>query len=550
MRRSFHLGALAVSLSLLTLLTATLALAHPLGNFTVNHYSRIEPAGDGVRVVYVLDLAEIPTFQEQPQIDLDRDGQLGEAEWEQYADRRAEELRRGLDLRLDGAPADVRLVSRELSFPPGQGGLPTLRLVAVYRADLPSGGGPLQLTYRDGNDPTRIGWREIVARPGAAGTRIEQASVPAEDRSDELRSYPEDLLNSPLDVREARLTFVPGPAAAGPPASVGDRAVERSKDVYAELVAADDLSPGAILFYLAFAMWLGAGHALSPGHGKAVVAAYLVGSRGTARHALFLGATVTITHTIGVYALGLVALYLSQYVLPERLYPILQIVSGLLVVGIGGWLFVTRLRGALAARDHDHPDAHHHDHDHGHEHDQDHDHTHDHQHARGHEHAHGDDHVHAHSPALALATGQSSRVDCHAGSDERALVGADPLTHSHGGRPHSHLPPGAAGQGVTWRSLLALGVSGGLLPCPAALVVLLGAIALHRVAFGLLLIVAFSVGLAAVLTGIGLLLVYARRSLQRLDFGGPVARLLPIASALVIVVAGLAITLQALPQAL
>jgi nickel/cobalt exporter len=125
-----------------------------------------------------------------------------------------------------------------------------------------------------------------------------------------------------------------------------------------------------------------------------------------------------------------------------------------------------------------------------------------------------------------------------------------PLTHSHGGRPHSHLPPGADGQGVTWRSLLALGVSGGLLPCPAALVVLLGAIALHRVAFGLLLIVAFSVGLAAVLTGIGLLLVYARRSLQRLDFGGPVARLLPVASALVIVVAGLAITLQALPQAL
>ena len=126
-----------------------------------------------------------------------------------------------------------------------------------------------------------------------------------------------------------------------------------------------------------------------------------------------------------------------------------------------------------------------------------------------------------------------------------------PLTHSHGGRPHSHLPPGADGQGVTWRSLLALGVSGGLLPCPAALVVLLGAIALHRVAFGLLLIVAFSIGLAAVLTGIGLLLVYARRSLQRLNVGGgPIGRLLPVASALVIVVAGLAITLQALPQAL
>ena len=125
------------------------------------------------------------------------------------------------------------------------------------------------------------------------------------------------------------------------------------------------------------------------------------------------------------------------------------------------------------------------------------------------------------------------------------------LTHSHGGSTHSHLPPGAGGQPVTWRALLALGVSGGLLPCPSALVVMLSAIALHRVAFGLLLIVSFSLGLAGVLVGIGLLLVYARDHLQRLSLGGGLAtHYAPVVSAFVVLVAGLLITVQALPRLL
>jgi nickel/cobalt transporter (NicO) family protein len=234
------------------------------------------------------------------------------------------------------------------------------------------------------------------------------------------------------------------------------------------------------------------GHALQPGHGKTVVAAYLVGARGTARHAAFLGATVTATHTAGVYALGLVTLLLSQYVLPERLYPILGAVSGLLVLGIGLWLFGSRALRAVGW----------HGHRHGHEHD------------HGHEHEHG-------------------------------------LVHSHGGRVHAHLPPGADGGPVSWKSLLALGVSGGLLPCPEALMVLLITIAAHRVLFGLLLIVAFSLGLAGVLVGFGLALVYARSLFRRIDLtGGLAGRLLPVASAAVVVVAGCVITAQALPQVL
>jgi len=262
--------------------------------------------------------------------------------------------------------------------------------------------------------------------------------------------------------------------------------LDRANTAFSDLANSGELTPAFILFALGVAIVLGAAHALQPGHGKTIVAAYLVGSRGTAKHALFLGATVTATHTAGVYALGVVTLFLSQYIVPERLYPILEIVSGLLVVGIGAWLFGQRLLTALGRRG-------------------------DHKHVHSHEHEH---------------------------------------SHSHGGgRPHSHAP--VTDGPVSWKSLLALGVSGGLLPCPEALMVLLITIAAHRVLFGLLLIVAFSTGLAGVLVAFGLLLVYARGFFGRVNLSsGLVPRLLPVASALVIVIAGGVITAQALPQVL
>jgi nickel/cobalt exporter len=471
---------------LVAALAPSVASAHPLGNFTVNHYSRIEPAGDRIRVVYVLDMAEIPTFQEKPRIDPNPDA---------YADQRAEEIRQNLHLNLNGVPTQLRSEQRSLSFPEGQGGLPTLRLEAVYSAELKSdASASVDLVFRDDNDPNRIGWREIVARPGAAGTELQRSSVPTEDVTHELRQYPDGLLNSPLNVREARLSFVPGAAAARPLlASTGVAVLDRTRSAFAELANGAELTPTFILFALGVAIVLGAAHALQPGHGKTVVAAYLVGSRGTAKHAFFLGATVTATHTAGVYALGVVTLFLSQYILPERLYPILEIVSGLLVVGIGIYLFGSRLLVALGIRrGHDHDHAH----DHGHSH-------------AGHTHDHGDHHHHDHS---ALST--------------------------------QHSAP-------TWKSLLALGVSGGLLPCPEALMVLLITIAAHRVLFGLLLIVAFSTGLAAVLVGFGLLLVFAKSFFSRLNLSsGLVPRVLPVMSALVIVIAGGVITAQALPQVL
>jgi nickel/cobalt transporter (NicO) family protein len=239
------------------------------------------------------------------------------------------------------------------------------------------------------------------------------------------------------------------------------------------------------------AFFWGAAHALTPGHGKAVVAAYLIGARGTARHAGILGMTVTLTHTAGVFALGAVTLYLSRYILPEVLYPWLSVASGVLVVLIGLTLIYRHL------------DSMSHDKNAGHTHAE-------------HTHSHGE-HSHVHH------------------------------THSHGGHTHTHLPED--GSKVTWRGLIALGVSGGLVPCPAALVLLLGAISLDRLGFGMVLVLAFSAGLAVVLTGIGLLMIYARKLFERFSFEARVPRLLPVASALVVTIAGIAIVLGSLGRA-
>lgn len=546
--------ALGAALALLGGLATPPAAAHPLGNFSVNRYSRLEVGADRLIIHYVLDMAEIPTFQETQAIDADRDGRLSEAETSAYAARRVAGIQQALRLTVNGAPAYLYVQDYTLSFPAGQGGLATLRLQIAYQAPLPAG--DVTLAFEDTSEPDRQGWREIVAR-AAGGRALQEANVPAVDVSDELRAYPDDLLASPLNVRSARLTALAAPGAAG--TAAGARAqTERARDAFAALIAAEAPTLPVMLLSLLVAFGLGAVHALAPGHGKTVVAAYLVGARGTARHAVALGLTVTITHTIGVFALGLVTLFLAQYILPERLYPWLGALSGLLIVGIGLGLLHARLRGlrrrpattalraaapaelALAGAPtgavtaagqagdglvwhwhgdgswhrHAHTGPHLHSHAHPHH---DHDHPHDHHH---HDHDHPHDHHHHH----------------------HGWLDAD---HAHGPHTHTHALP----ERITWRSLLALGISGGLIPCPSALVVLLSAIALHRVGFGLLLIVAFSAGLAAVLTAIGLLLVYAGRLFHRLPTESRLLRALPVVSAGLVTLAGVAITLQALGEA-
>jgi nickel/cobalt exporter len=436
---------LALVLALLALLAPVVAQAHPLGNFTINRFARAEVAGHRLYVRYVLDMAEIPTYAAR-QEGVDPDA---------YARR----IAAGLHVTLGSRPVGLVRVAHALAFPPGVGGLHTMRLELIFRG--PAVDVRTRLSINDANYADRIGWKEIVV-----GARTRSASG-------ELRGYPKSLLQSPLNVTSAAAMVAPthdpvpsltrGAALAAP-----DRVADSG---FTRLIARDRPSALVILASVAAALFWGAAHALSPGHGKTIVTAYLIGRRGTARDAAALGAIVTVTHTIGVFALGLVTLALSQWIVADRLYPWINLVAGLLVVAIGVAVLRARVAHAFA-------------------------------HRRGHEHAHEHHHHHAH--------------------------------HDHG---HE----------ISRRSLLAVGISGGMLPCPSALVVLLAAISLHRVAFGLALIVAFSVGLALSITGLGLVAVAAKHVFARRSFDGILVRVLPAVSALVILAAGVAMTARALP---
>ena len=460
------------------------AQAHPLGNFTVNRYSLVQIDKGSVRVTFVLDEAEIPTFQELG-------GQPTAAAARAWAEAHVPTFANKLHLTVNGT--DVPLVPDAghvtATLRVGQGGLRCLRVTVPLSARI-SGGGPFTATFSDDTFGNRVGWKEVVMR-AAPGAVLTQSTASTHDVSDMLRHYPSGMLSTPLDIRSATFGYRYGSGSSvsvAAPGGSGGESVGVSGGAFTALVTHRHLGIGFVFLAIAIAMFWGAVHALSPGHGKSIVAAYLVGSRGTARHAAFLGMTVTVTHTASIFVLGIVTLYLSHYILPETLYPWLSVISGLVVVAMGGSILVRRARRLRAASHH-----HHHDHDHSYEHDHDHEHH-----------------------------------------------------HHHGPGGHTHAPPGADGGGITARSMLALGVSGGILPCPSALVVMLGAIAVHRVAFGLLLVVAFSIGLAATLTSVGLLVVYARRVIDRVPSSGRVVQAAPMFSAAVITVLGVGLTVQAL----
>ena len=443
MRRLALLAAVAAAL-----VAPASALAHPLGNFTVNHFAAVEASGSALYVRYVLDLAEIPTFQEGDRV---------------RAEGFAARLARDLELRVDGRPAALTVLAHRARSRPGAGGLPTLRFDAVYRASIAG----RDVAFRDRTFTGRIGWREVVVR-GRDGASVLGASVPAASASRGLLAYPKDLLRSPLDVRSATATIRPGDRPGVAPTLSGAPPARHEGGGFEALISRGHLSLGVILVSLLVAAFWGAAHALTPGHGKAIVAGYLVGTKGRPLDAVLLGGIVTVTHTIGVFGLGLATLLLSQFIVPETLYPWLTLVSGVLVVGVGATVLLTRIRGGGHAHHHDHGDGHHHHH----------------------------------------------------------------------------------GHAVERRGLLGVGVAAGLLPCPSALVVLLSAIAIHRIGFGLALIVAFSLGLACTITGIGLVAVLAKRLFARATLDGPLVRALPAVSALVILGVGVVLTARAVPAVL
>lgn len=511
-------GSFSVLASIALLFFPAHAFAHPMGNFSISHYSGITIGRGFLDLRYLIDMAEIPTFQEMQQngiVARQEDPRLPA-----YLSAKAAEFAQGLHATLNGRALPLHVVSLDVIFPTGAGNLPTMKFGFSYRAQIAVDctSAPCQLDYEDANFPGRAGWKEVVVTTGQEIALI-SSTAPDRDRSGRLSNYPTNLLNSAPQQLQASLVFSAIDTQSSSPASrivatkrgsflhksrgLNNHAAPASvtassqhvpaggatsyvplkpnqqatpRNAFTELLATKQAGFGVALLAAMIAAGLGALHALEPGHGKTIVAAYLVGSKGTARHALLLGIIVTVSHTAGVYLLGVITLYAQRYILPDRIYPFFGVLSGILIAGMGFYLILHRYVGVEFA--------------------------------------------HTHSCQMSVAA-----------------------EGSNGGMPPQ---PGR----VSSRQLFLLGVTGGIVPCPAALVVLLSAAALHRTVFGLFLIVAFSFGLAAMLIVMGLTAVYALRLMSRLPLEGPlVQRWLPMGSAAMIILLGFGIALRGLMAA-
>jgi ABC-type nickel/cobalt efflux system permease component RcnA len=451
------------------------AEAHPLGNFTINVYGGVIVQPDAIVVDYIVDMAEIPAFRERRSIDRNLDGRVDEGESGAYREAMCASLADGLAVRVGGTRLTPEPTDADaLSFPPGAGGLSTLRLGCRLRAASERVVGEITIGYTDRNFPDALGWREVTAV--GDGMTLVDADVPQASASARLTAYPQDEL--PLDVRRAELTAEPGGPRRGslpaPGAIAGptDEARGRDGGLLESLVGREEITPALVAAMIAIAVGVGAVHALGPGHGKTLIGAYLVGAGGSIRHAVGVGAAVSVMHTASVLTLGLLVLMVERVVAPERVYPVLGVASGVIALVLGSSLLVSRIHAATHERD-------------------------------------GRRHPHA--------------------------------------RPHDHARDAANASPLSRRGLLALAFSGGMLPSPSALVVLLASVSLGRTVLGLTLIAAFSVGLAIALIGVGILSLRAGDLLLRRPTSF-VARSLPFASAAAITAMGVFLTARSATQ--
>jgi ABC-type nickel/cobalt efflux system permease component RcnA len=540
------------------------AFAHPMGNFSVNHYGKIKVGQNSVEILYLVDMAEIPTYQEMRQFGItttpDDPGDM------HYLDSQSTRLKDRLALEIDGQSIGLDTISRQVTFAAGAGGLPTMKLSFVFRGKFAASAAH-KLSYADNNYPGHAGWKEIVVV--GDGSTILGSTAPDVDRSQELTNYSSDLLNSPPQQLAALVNFktaitepgmgsplasanIPTRLASVPPASrralpawerrrpatpasagsngkrsnpvewsttapsfgsagslrsapqARNKSQNTPRSRFTELISTQGkLSFWVLLSAALIAAGLGSLHALEPGHGKTIVAAYLVGSRGTARHAVLLGFVVTAAHTAGVYLLGIVTLYASRYIVPEQLYPWLGAISGLSVTGLGVFIFLRHLSGESGE----------------------------------HSHAAGEPHSHWFLSMFKQKAFKQGMPE----EPQPSIQNQKPLSSEAG--------QGEA-CGVSLRELCVLGVTGGIVPCPAALVVLLSAFSLHRIGFGLFLITAFSLGLAGVLVAVGLTMVYTKRFMAaRVRSEGSIVRYLPLLSSAFMIVLGVGIAASAFASA-
>ncbi|MFF3255404.1 sulfite exporter TauE/SafE family protein [Actinacidiphila glaucinigra] len=534
-RRTAAAAAAAAAGAALALLPAGQAQAHPLGNFTVNRYDGLVAAPGVLRIDHVEDLAEIPAAQALPAIDRDGDRALDGAELADWAKERCDAAAKGARATVGGRREPVTVRRTTAAVRPGQAGLTTLRVECRMTARLPSGE-PASLEYRPADVATGPGWREITAR----GDRVtlHGADVPGESVSRRLTAYPKDLLSSPADERAAGFRLTPGgPALVAEedsPATAGvlPRGADRWTRALTDLVSRHALTPGFAALALLTALALGAMHALAPGHGKTLMAAAAAAGGRRSRHDMVaLGASVTVTHTLGVFALGL--LVTTGSAAAPSVIGWLGVASGVLVAGAGAALLrrAWRLRGRTHG--HDHGQGHGHGHGHGHE-DDHHGHG---PHHQGHPHHHP-----APSPGTAAQAAPGDVLTAERPAP-RPRVHAHPHPHTH---THTHEPR------PTPRGTILLGFAGGLVPSPSAVVVLVGAAALGQAWFGFLLVLAYGAGLAITLTAAGFAVVRLGRlagkaSALRVRGGLFTAarRLAPLATASVVLVLGCGLVLRA-----
>jgi nickel/cobalt exporter len=504
---------------------------HPMGNFSVNHYTRLYLEARGIELNYVLDLAEIPSFQLMGEWKVDgKDQEL----LSQPAALQATEWLENLILTQAGQRIPFRIKSVSPTTGEGAAGMPVLRISIAAEASLQPG----EFTYADNNFPGRAGWKEIVVDHNSA-VAIQESSQGNQDISKGLTYYPADpRITPPQDVTahvqwsvpaatsdrtsdnpEVKSTKslpstslptieTPNTPSAIPVASFAAQqpdspgSVTRG-DLLSRLLQRKDLGLGALLLGILAAFGLGAMHAMSPGHGKTIVAAYLVGSRGTLKHATLLGFVVTFTHTFTVFLLGLGMLFFQRYTVPEKILPILGSLSGMSIIVVGIVLLYQRGNALLNG---------------------------------------GSDHSHSHDGYF-----QSYDMDQQGYSHRTRIAelraserGETELVHSHGGSTHSHMIEAR----ITPGSLIALGVSGGIVPCPSALILMLSAIALGHPGLGLALLAGFSSGLALVLMAFGILAIYAKNLLPQSEerMKTPFFRLIPVFSSVVVICLGFIMT--------
>ncbi|MFG2311451.1 nickel/cobalt transporter [Streptomyces sp. NPDC048566] len=522
---------------------ALAAPAHPLGNFTVNYHTGLSLFPERLDALVVVDRAEISTLQERSVVDADHDGAVSNGERRTYAEAGCARLGRQLHASVEGHPIDWEAASAGLTYEAGEAGLKTSRLTCRYTtaANLSR---PADIDLRTTYDTQRIGWREMTVQ--GHGVRATGSSLPSLSPTDELRHYPRDPAAGPLDQRSTHLHTTPGDGTvaapdATAPAGTGwfNQVLGRTASLFDSLVGSRELTVPIGLLAVLLALILGASHALLPGHGKTIMASYLAGRRGTRRDAVTVGATVTLTHTAGVLVLGL-ALPAATHLAGETVLNWLGAASGVIVTGIGLWLLTSALRNRPQQGHHHHGVGHHHHHgSHG-------------QHHHGHGHGHGDHAPHDHGHAPDLHDGRpSGRLGPQSGVAGVAILQKPPSDTATPPDHHHGLSPGRTGRG----GLIGMGIAGGLVPSPSALVVLLGAVALGRTAFGVLLVIAYGLGMAATLTLVGLLLVRLRERIEaRLRSPSGIrhravqvlTRIGPPATALLVVIVGLGLTFRAL----